>query len=293
VTGTAALNTGMIEVVDPGALCTVQDRGRPGWAHLGVGHSGALDRAAAALANRLVGNHDDAAVLESTFGGTRLRFRSAVFIAVTGAECAITVDGASGMGMRQPVALPPDSEIALGPPMAGVRTYIAVRGGIAVEPVMGSRSTDLLSHVGPEPLVSGSTLSIGADPGTPVPTAFAPPSAVTNWPLTIWPGPRTDWFSDNAQRTLVQSPYVVLPSSNRIGVRLSGVALERLDDRELPSEGIVDGAIQVPNDGQPLVFLADHPTTGGYPVIAVVDPGDLDRLAQVRPGDTVRFRWRR
>lgn len=282
----------MIEVVGPGPLCTVQDAGRVGWAHLGVGRSGAADRAALALANRLVGNAADAAALECTFGGAQLRFHAAVLLALTGAECDVVVDDGPPLGFRQPTAVPAGARVVLGPPSRGLRTYIAVRGGIDVPAVVGSRGTDLLNGLGPPPIIAGDLLAIGDDPLTPIPTEFAPPSAGHEWPITIWPGPRADWFAPAAWIALAQSPYVVLPASNRIGVRLSGVALERAVTAELLSEGIVEGAIQVPNDGQPLIFLADHPTTGGYPVIAVVDPAEIDRIAQARPGDTLRFRWR-
>lgn len=283
----------MIEVVEPGPLCTVQDAGRGGWAHLGVGRSGAADRTSFALANRLVGNPVDAAVLECTFGGVQLRFRTAVLLALTGAEGDVVVDNGPPLGFRQPTALPAGARVVLGPPSRGLRTYIAVRGGIDVPAVMGSRSTDLLNGLGPSPIAAGDVLAIGGDPLTQIPTEFAPPPAGHEWPIAIWPGPRADWFAPGAWIALAQSPYVVLPASNRIGVRLSGVALERAITEELPSEGIVEGAIQVPNDGQPLVFLADHPTTGGYPVIAVVDPAEVGRIAQARPGDTIRFRWLR
>jgi len=283
----------MIEIVAPGPLCTVQDGGREGWAHLGVGRSGAADRSAFDLANRLVGNPVGAAALECTFGGLRVRVHAAALVALTGAECDVAVETGPPIGFRQPTAVPAGASFTLRPPDRGLRTYLAVRGGIDVAPVMGSRSTDLLNGLGPPPLAAGVVLAIGSDPGTPIPTEYAPPTAGHEWPISIWPGPRRDWFSAAAHLTLVRSPYVVLPTSNRIGVRLSGVELERTVNRELPSEGIVEGAIQVPNDGQPLVFLADHPTTGGYPVIAVVDPAELGRVAQSRPGDTLRFRWMR
>ena len=283
----------MIEIVEPGPLCSVQDAGRMGWAHLGVGRSGAADRAAFALANRLVGNPDDAAVLECTFGGLQLQMHTAVLIAMTGAECDVVVADGPPIGFRQPTAVPAGAHLTLRPPPRGLRTYVAVRGGFVAQAVMGSRSTDLLNGLGPPPLIAGNVLGVGGDPMTPIPTEFAPPSAGHEWPISIWPGPRSDWFTEAAHLTLMRSPYVVLPTSNRIGVRLSGVALERSVNHELPSEGLVEGAIQVPSDGQPLVFLADHPTTGGYPVIAVVDPAEVGRIAQARPGDTLRFRWRR
>jgi biotin-dependent carboxylase-like uncharacterized protein len=278
----------VIEVVRPGPLTTVQDRGRPGFAHLGVGQSGAADRHAFDLANRLVGNPPDAAALEVTFGGLVVTTHVAVLIALTGASCATT---GFDVTQRQAVAVPAGTTLALAPPTTGLRTYVAVRGGVDAPRTLGSRSTDVLGHLGPRPLLAGDLLAVGPDPGTPVPTDFAPPPPVPAGPVTLWPGPRQHWFSTEAIRLLVDTPYTVAPASNRIGVRLSGAALECAVAGDLPSEGIVEGALQVPPDGQPLVFLADHPTTGGYPVLAVVDPLDIGRLAQARPGDSVRFRW--
>ena len=286
----------MIEIVAPGPLCTVQDRGRPGLAHLGVGRSGAVDRPAYELANRLVGNPGGEAALELTFGGARVRFDTACLVAVTGAACATT---GHDLGDQQPVAVPAGTTIAFAVPDQGVRTYLAVRGGIDARPVLGSRSTDVLGGLGPSPLRRGDRLSIGPDPATSFPVELAPRVPRTAEPIRLWPGPRVTWFDADVLDRLVDAGavgevdggYVVGPTSNRIGVRLHGAPLARSSERELPSEGVVEGAIQVPPDGQPLVFLADHPTTGGYPVIAVVDPSDLPRIAQARPGDTLRFRW--
>jgi len=281
----------MIEIVNPGPLCTVQDAGRRGWARLGVGHSGAADRVSFALANRLVGNEHGAAVLELTFGGLVLRTTTACLIASTGAPCAITVRDGPPMAAQQPVAMPAGATLTWSAPSSGLRTYVAVRGGIAVEAVMGSRSTDTLSGLGPPPLRAGDALPVGRDPGTDVPTELAPWRPSSDAPLGIWPGPRRHWFDDTTAALLASATYVVQSASNRIGVRLAGEALLRSVAAELPSEGLVEGAIQVPAEGQPVVFLADHGTTGGYPVIAVVDPGDIHRVAQARPGDALTFRW--
>lgn len=283
----------MLTILSPGPMCTVQDLGRPGWAHLGVGASGAADSAAHRLANRLVGNHADCATLECTFGGLRVRFDEAAYVAFAGAECAVTSTPRHDVGHRQPVAVSAGTELTLGAPARGLRTYLAIRGGIDAPLVMGSRSTDLLSGLGVAPLCAGDRLAIGPDPCTDIPTALSPAPVPDDSPITLWPGPRFHWFTAAAHHTLVAAPYVVLGTSNRIGARLSGVTLERSVLHELPSEGIVEGAVQVPNDGQPLIFLADHGVTGGYPVIAVVDPGDIGRVAQARPGDRLRLRWTR
>jgi len=286
----------MIEIVAPGPLCTVQDGGRPGHAHLGVGRSGAVDRSAYRLANRLVGNPAGAAALEITFGGLIAVLHDACLLAVTGAPCATTVTKGGlpthlDLGDQQPVAVAAGSMISFATPLAGVRTYLAVRGGLDTEVVLGSRSTNLLSGLGIDPLHAGDTLAVGPDPGTTVPTEPVPRFPVSDQPILIWPGPRRDWFESESIGRLITTAYVAQSTSNRIGVRLAGVPLVRSVIGELASEGLVEGAVQVPSDGQPLIFLADHPTTGGYPVIAVVDEVDIVRIAQARPGDPLWFRW--
>ncbi|MEU1203017.1 biotin-dependent carboxyltransferase family protein [Streptomyces sp. NPDC005813] len=278
-----------LSVVRSGALTTVQDEGRPGHAHLGVPRSGALDPPAAALANRLVGNPAQAAVLETTLDGCALRPRSAVVVAVTGAPCPVTVDGRPA-AWGAPVHVPAGALLDVGSARAGLRSYVAVSGGVAVEPVLGSRSTDLLSGLGPAPLTDGTVLPVGR-PGVhharvDVVPHVAPPSELV---LRVTPGPRDDWFTASALRILTTCPYRVSSASNRIGLRTDGPSLERAVSGELPSEGLVLGAVQVPPDGRPVVFLADHPTTGGYPVIAVVRGADLPAAAQAVPGTPVRF----
>ncbi|MEU2729018.1 biotin-dependent carboxyltransferase family protein [Streptomyces griseoviridis] len=276
-------------VVRAGALTTVQDRGRPGHAHLGVPRSGALDGPAAALVNRLVGNPPGAAVLETTLDGCALRPRAPVTIAVGGAPCPVRVDGRP-VAWAAPVRVPADALLEVGAPTRGVRGYVAVSGGIAVEPVLGSRSTDLLSGLGPPALTNGTVLPLGR-PGAPharvdVAPQPAPPSELI---LRVTVGPRDDWFTPAALRVLTTRAYRVSPAANRIGLRTEGPVLERAVGGELPSEGMVLGAVQVPPDGRPVVFLADHPTTGGYPVIAVVHPSDLPAAAQAAPGTPIRF----
>ena len=282
----------MIEVLRAGPLTTVQDLGRPGLAHLGVPRSGALDQPALRLANRLVGNPPGAAGLEITLTGCALRLRTDAVVAVTGAPARVTVAG-EAVAFAAAVPVPAGAHVHIGRTATGVRTYLAVSGGVDVPPVLGSRSTDTLSGLGPAPLRDGDLLPIGpvAGPSTVDAMAAPPgdpePSAVE---LRFAEGPRADWFEPPR---LAGARYTVSPQSNRVGLRLTGRSLTRVTarrDTELPSEGIVLGAVQVPADGQPLVFLADHPTTGGYPVIAVVHPDDLARLAQARPGTSVVFR---
>ncbi|MFJ8200671.1 biotin-dependent carboxyltransferase family protein [Streptomyces sp. NPDC096152] len=276
-------------VVRAGALTTVQDEGRPGHAHLGVPRSGALDAPAAALVNRLVGNRPGAAVLETTLNGCALRPRSAVTVAVGGAPCPVAVDGRP-VAWGAPVRVPAGALLDVGAAVAGVRSYVAVRGGVAVEPVLGSRSTDLLSGLGPAPLTDGAVLPLGRPAGVPARVDVAPqPRPPAELLLRVTLGPRDDWFGPAALRALTSRTYRVSAASNRIGLRTDGPALDRARAGELPSEGMVLGAVQVPPDGRPVVFLADHPTTGGYPVIAVVRDADLPAAAQAVPGTPVRF----
>jgi biotin-dependent carboxylase-like uncharacterized protein len=270
----------MIEILAPGPLATVQDLGRPGYAALGVARSGAFDRAALRLANRLVGNPDGAAAIEVTLGGLHVRLRGPATVALTGAPCP----GAPDWNVA--VSLPAGREIRLGPPPAGLRSYLAGRGGLDVEPVLGARCTDTLSGLGPPPLRAGDLLAIGA-PTTEVSGASG---AERGHPsvLPIRYGPRDDWFTTEARELLCRAAWTVRPESDRVGVRLAGPALPRARQGELPSEPTLPGALQVPHDGRPILFGPDAPVSGGYPVIAVLL--DLDPAAQLRPGDVLRFR---
>ncbi|MFJ8719089.1 biotin-dependent carboxyltransferase family protein [Streptomyces violaceus] len=278
-----------LAVVRAGALTTVQDLGRPGHAHLGVPRSGALDGPAADLVNRLVGNPPGAAVLETTVNGCAVRPRSTVTIAVAGAHCRVTVDGRP-VPWGAPVRVPAGALLDVGPAVSGVRAYVGLSGGIAVEPVLGSRSTDLLSGLGPAPLTDGTVLPLGRPTGVHARVDVAPqPAPPAELVLRVTLGPRDDWFTPEAVRAFVSRAYRVSAAGNRIGLRTEGPALERARHGELPSEGMVLGAVQVPPDGRPVVFLADHPTTGGYPVIAVVRAADLPAAAQAVPGTPVRF----
>lgn len=282
-----------LEVVEPGLRTLVQDAGRAGWAHVGVGRSGAADAAAWRLANRLVANPQDAAGLELLLGGVRLRALGPVTVALAGAPAAVWVDR-TRVGMHAVVEVPDGAVLRVGAPVRGLRTYLAVRGGFAVEPVLGSRSADVPAGLGPAPLVAGDVLPVGAAP-TALPLLDVAP--VRPWPdevvLPVLPGPRADWFVDDALDVLCGAVrYQVTPSSDRVALRLDGPALLRAPHavgRELPSEGLVPGAVQVPPDGRPVVFGADHPVTGGYPVLAVVRSRALGVLGQLRPGEPVRF----
>ncbi|WP_031058804.1 MULTISPECIES: biotin-dependent carboxyltransferase family protein [unclassified Streptomyces] len=305
-----------LHVVRSGALTTVQDAGRPGWAHLGVGRSGALDAPAARLANRLVGNPPGAAVLETTLTGCAVRPDRPVVAVVGGAGCPVRVGGRP-VAWGEPVRVPAGAVLEAGPAVTGLRSYLAFAGGLEPDAVLGSRSADLLSGLGPAPLGAGDTVPLGdaakptgrvessgpAGPSDPAKRRgpaerCGPPSAAgpVPWPgapvelvLPVHLGPRHDWFIAPAIRTLLTADYRVSPHSNRIGLRTEGPALERSRTEELPSEGVVLGAIQVPPDGRPVVFLHDHPTTGGYPVVGVVAERALAGAAQAVPGTRLRF----
>lgn len=280
---------GAVRVVDPGPLTTVQDLGRRGWAHLGVPRAGAVDRAAAALANRLVGNAPEAALLETTMGGVVLETLSAVTLAVTGAECDVLV-GEVHARAGAALTVRRGTTVRVGPARRGARSYVALRGGLEVDPVLGSRSTDTLAWVGPPRPGAGDVLPVGREGGE-VPAGEAWPAGDLGSPLVlrIMRGPRADWLPDAQWAALDGSSLTVGAHSDRVGLRLHGASLERREG-EVPSEGIVLGSVQLPPSGELVVFLADHPTTGGYPLVGVVDDRDLDRCGQLRPGEQVVVR---
>jgi KipI family sensor histidine kinase inhibitor len=315
----------LIQILQPGPLTTIQDLGRAGLAHLGVPRSGAADQRSLRLANRLAGNDESAACLEITLGRLALRFDTDAVVALAGAPAPVRLSAAASgpgeggdpggslasgpPGHETAFAVPAGTVLRLGAPSAGLRSYLAIAGGIDVPPVLGSRSADLLSGLGPPPLRPGEWLRVGrprsrsekdehrrpgsGKPAAPVPTGPPGPAGTTmpagTTVLRAIAGPRDDWFAADALAVLAGGSYQVSPVSNRTGLRLTGPPLRRARTAELPSEGIVAGSLQVSHDGQPILLLADHPTTGGYPVIAVVVSADLGRAAQLRPGQQVRF----
>ena len=294
----SAVGPHSLEVLRPGLQLLVQDLGRPGFASMGVSAAGAADRSALTDANRLVGNAESAAGLESFGGGVLLRSRGDGVAAVTGATGTITVTAADGTVLTprlgEAFALSDGDELELGPAERGVRRYLAVRGGIDVETALGSSSADTLAGLGPAAVDKGTTLSVH-DPRT-APHLVDPaparprdlPQAGETVEMTVTLGPREDWFTDAGVETLLSQVWTVTHESDRVGLRLSGeVPLERARTGELPSEGAVTGALQVPPNGQPVLFGPDHPLTGGYPIIASVD--DLDLAAQLPPGVKLRF----
>ncbi len=278
--------------VQAGPNTLVQDLGRPGLAHLGMGAAGAMDRAALALANRLVGNPSDAAVLEILFGNASFATDEDTWIAVTGAWGSVTAGGRA-VQPHTATMLAAGETLLFGQAASGIRYYLAVRGGIGAPPVLGSRSRDTLAGIGPDPLVDGQSIPIGPEPEAPIPPIdLVPVDAPTTGPVTLElrPGPRRDWFADDAWRLLTTAGWTVSPRSDRSGIRIEGPVLQRRITGELPSEGMLPGAIQVSPDGAPTILAVDHPVTGGYPVIAVITDESLDALAQLRPGQPLRFR---
>jgi KipI family sensor histidine kinase inhibitor len=289
--------TSALEVVNPGLQLLVQDRGRSGLAALGVPASGAADRVALRDANRAVGNAADDAVLEG-IGPAILRFHGDGVAAVTGATAEPAVTGVDGRvrGIRHgaPFAVADGDELRIGSPTRGLRFVLGVRGGIRMPRQLGSRSTDTLSGIGPAPLRSGDVVPIGdgavcAVEPQPLPRELPASGDLVELDITL--GPRDDWFTPTAVRVFVEQEWLVTPRSDRVGIRLLGERpLERAIRGELPSEGVADGAIQVPADGQPVLFLPDHPTTGGYPIIGALTDSARDLAGQLPPGVRVRFR---
>ena len=255
----------MIAVESWGIGGSVVDFGWSGFSWLGHSRGGAVDVASMALANRLVGNAESAAGIE-TSGGLTLRVQQPTMVAIAGAVADVSVVGGPAVGWGSPIVLPAGALIRVGRLTDGARLYLAVRGGV-------SRAQE--------------GLEVGPDPGAPAATAAAP-RFLPATRLRVWPGPRLDWFDQSAWSTLIASDFEVTGTS-RVGVRLSGPPLRAVHDRQLPSEGLVEGAIQVPPDGQPIIMLADHPTTGGYPVMAVIDPADIHHAAQAAAGTVLRF----
>ncbi len=287
-----------IEILSVGLPVLFQDLGRSGQANQGISRSGAADRGALKMANRLVGNPPNAAALEVTLGGLSFRMRGRGVLSLAGAPAPVSIASASGARLtahhNHPVALDDGDVVTLGAPPAGMRSYLAMRGGFAVAPVLGSAATDTLAQIGPAPLAAGDHVAIcDASVGSLVTMGELPsvsmPRAGEEVVLDVVMGPRTDWFTESAVESFLSQTWQVTAQSSRVGIRLAGEALERAITKELPSEATVHGAIQVPASGQPVLFLADHPLTGGYPVIANVAGHHLDLAGQIPVGARIRF----
>lgn len=275
-------------VLATGAQLLIQDLGRPGHAHLAVSSGGAADRQALRRGNRLLGNPEGTAGLENLLGGARLRSELDQWVCLTGAPGPVVV-GSRPVAHEDPFWVRAGEGLLIGPASMGLRRYLCRRGGVGGASLFGSLSTDPVSGLGPPPLTPGEPiLAADVDPVGQVSAGLTLYEPAQARPFRLHPGPRADWVVCGID-ALVSHPWTISSQLDRIGVRLSGPALARARGGELPSEGIVRGAVQVPPSGQPIVFGPDHPTTGGYPVIACVAEAELDRLAQLRPGEVVSF----
>lgn len=264
----------MIVVTSWGVAGSWRDAGAEGRAQWGVPRGGAADRWSLDIANRLVGNTANAPGFESSGGLAFTVTDHAIVVAVAGGVATLRTEGGPAVAWGTPTVLPAGCRIRIERLTGGARLYVAVRGGL--QPTADGTGT-------------GARFVVGADPAT----ALATQAAVRRpapGRLDVWPGPRLDWFHPDSWHALCNAEFVASAAADRVGVRLDGPSLVRTTHRELPPEGLVEGAIQVPPDGRPVVMLADHPTTGGYPVIAVVDPGHVRHVAQLAPGASIRFR---
>lgn len=278
-------------VLNVGAAAIPVDEGRPGWAHLAVTTSGAFDRPAYRLANRLVGNRPGAVAVEFVLGPMTMRFSTHATLAVTGIDADLTLQQpgrhAQSVSTHSTLMVPAGSVLRIGMARSGLRGYLAIRGGWKVDRVLGSGSHDTLADLGPPPLRAGDQLPVGSDFDDFPAVDHAPrPSTVNDLDLTLLPAHRAGVMG-TARDTLAELAWTVSPASNRIGVRLAGPSL--VAARQRASEPLVRGAVQLPPNGQPVIMGPDHPTTGGYPVIGVIADVDTDRLAQARPGSRVRL----
>ena len=269
---------------------TLQDQGRIGYANIAVPTSGAFDQKSHQLANRLIGNFPNACAIESLRGSFEFGTDSELVISATGAPASVQVDGREHEMFRS-IFVPAGSVVSVSPGSLGMRTYLAIRGGIVGNQIMGSSSYDELSQIGTPPIKPGDKFSVENQVAGSITGDYTPGSVITGLntvELETMPAPRWSGFSNSD--ILFTSEYQVTSSVNRVGLRLSGPALVWNSESRLASEGVVTGAIQIPVDGMPLIFGPDHPTTGGYPVVAVVSRNSLDLLAQTAPGTVVRFK---
>ena len=290
-------------VIRPGVFTTVQDLGRPGYAHLGVPRGGAADTLSLRIANRLLGNDESDAAIECTVHGPRFSVDADTLLCLAGADTAeATVSKAGGgepIATWQPTPVAAGTEIDIGPMAPGCRTLLAIAGGVRTQPVLGSRSMHVTSGIAcdGEPLREGDTIPIGSiGPGLHVPALPSElrtriQASLLSEPLRLVPAAHTERFDDHALRSLTRQRFTVESRSDRTGVRLRGVHADPPLIDGLESEGVVPGSVQIPPSGAPIVLGVDGPTTGGYPVIATVIEADLHALAQRRPGDTITFSW--
>lgn len=284
-----------LEVGAGGFLTTVQDLGRPGFAAIGVSASGAADPIALRVGNRLVGNGENAAALEMTLVGASVRFETDTAFALTGADCGAELAGRAVPRWRVAHAMAGDTLTGRAL-RGGARAYLCVRGGVAVPGVFGSASTHLASGIGGfhgRPVAPGDRLPLGPTPAMPTCDRPIDPTDLPGYRMgdsvRVTTGPQSSWFQRDAAATLTSATWLVAEACDRMGLRLEGPALPAVDTRELVTEGVALGAMQVPPDGRPIVLFVEHQTSGGYPKIANVAAVDMARLGQLRPRDAVRF----
>lgn len=281
-----------IKVINPGALTTVQDRGRLGFQSKGVRACGVMDAVAYENAIALAGGKDGDAVLEMTlFGGTYI-FESDCCFAISGADMKPTLDG-KPCAMDRRIRAKAGGRLSLGFAAKGCRTYLAVAGGIDVPEVMGSRSTDVKCGIGGmngRALRSGDIVPVGVCEIAPEPGKAPQRSFPDELVIRAIPGPQDDMFTARGLETFFGSPYKISENSDRMGYRLLGEKIESINGTDIISDGIVFGSVQITAEGLPIILMADRQTTGGYAKIATVISADLPILAQARPGNTVRFK---
>lgn len=281
----------MIEVLRAGLCDLVMDQGRRGLGAIGVPAGGAANPAALAAANRLVGNEVAAAGLELILSGPQLRFPVGGVAALAGTRFQATRSSGAAVAWNETLVLAAGETLTLDRALTGCRCWLAVRGGLAVPHVMGSRSTCMPSGFGGlegRPLRAGDRLACGADAGEVRLLRARPPAMATDAPMRVIVGPQIGLFDDAGLAAFFGGVFRVAAASDRRGLRLEGPAVTR-NRSELPTQGVLPGAIQVPPDGRPIILGWDGPVTGGYPVIASVIEADLPRLAQLKPGDAVQF----
>lgn len=282
-----------IRVQKPGLSTTVQDYGRFGFAHLGISPCGAADAVSLRIANRLVGNDQYAPALEMTLLGATLQFLSDAEIALSGADCGCTL-GKDGVAMYSPLKVTANSVLQCGSTLNGVRTYLAIAGGINVPLIMGSASTDVRGKFGGiegRRLKAGDVLEVGNDAHGPfrsIPSRILDELSRTG-PIRVTRGAQANWFSKEQFNQFLASSYTISEQSDRAGLRLNGESINPIGPGQLLTDGIPLGAIQVPPDGQPILLFVDQQTTGGYPKIANAIAADIHRIGQLRPRDEIRF----
>jgi len=284
----------MVRVIKPGMLTTIQDAGRWGYQSRGVPVAGPMDPCSFRMANALVGNSRTAAALEVTLLGPEFEFTGERIIAITGAEFDVTLDG-KAVPLNAPFVVSPESHLRFGTRHRGARAYVAIAGGVATEPILGSRSTHVISAMGGldgRPLRAGDMIPLGptrvehVTPHAATPVIELPERHAT---IRVLPGPQAEYFAADALGVLQSTTYTIAPQSDRMRFRLEGPRLAHARGADIISDATPLGVLQVPASGQPILLMADRQSTGGYPKIATVISADIPLAGQLGPGDTISF----